>query len=370
MFPRCLTVHGDALAAMICPALLWFATPGCAGGQGAMSDAPPDGPGSASNDSGESIGWVDESDLVGDSTVETVRFVDGLRGFMTASDGDGHGLYRTSDGGHTWAQADVDSRPIGVGFSPALDELWLVGNGPAFRSSDGGGSFGRLDTLPSDFYAQAYLWDAQTGIVTSEVGDRVHRTTDRGATWSTFTFGRDAFPGTNRMAVLADQVWLVGGPLSAPDGKGAHVAHSTDRAVSWSVTTLQDNAHGGTGGSLLGAFAVSPDDVWVVGANRQMFHTIDRGISWNQIAGLPPEVLHLCAVLVQGRVVTVAASLKDPTEGYAILESTDGGATFAVTTTLRAPRAWDALGVHGMTALPGGGYLIYGYAGLLYRKLP
>jgi hypothetical protein len=101
-----------------------------------------------------------------------------------------------------------------------------------------------------------------------------------------------------------------------------------------------------------------------------MFHTTDSGISWNQIAGLPPDVLHLCAVLVHGSIVTAAASLKDSAEGYGIVESTDGGATFAVTTILRAPRVWDALGIHGMTTLPGGGYLVHGYAGLLYRKLP
>jgi photosystem II stability/assembly factor-like uncharacterized protein len=348
----------------------WLAIAGCGSSSPSTHpDSPP--PVDASDGrTGSELpdGWVDDSDVIGNSSVELIRFVDSQRGFMLVSDGPAHGLHRTSDGGVTWVKADIDASPYGVGFSPGLDVLWLVGSGPPFRSADGGRTFARLDTLPSDFHGYAHLWDTQIGIVTSEVGDRVHRTIDGAATWTTHAFGRDLLPGTRRTVVLGDDVWIVGGPISAPEGKAAHVAHSPDRAVSWTVSTLQDNAHDLKGGQLLGAFAVSATDVWVVGQNRQIFHTTDGGTSWQQITGIPPQVLNPCEVLVRGNTVTVAASLNTPKDSYGILESTDGGTTFALTAVLPAPYLGDASGIHGMTAAPGGGYWIYGYAGLFYRK--
>jgi photosystem II stability/assembly factor-like uncharacterized protein len=295
------------------------------------------------------------------STTELVRF-DGQVGFAAVSDGDQRGLYRSGDGGVSWQRLGVDATPFGVAFSPGRSRLWAVGNATAFVSADDGISFASL-SLPEDFYGSAELWDAVTGVVTSETGDVIYQTSDAGMTWSSHAFTRDVLPGTHRTATLQDQLWIVGGPSFTSNGTGAHVAHSPDRGSTWETFSLSDSiAH--QGGSLLAAAPISASNVWAVGENGQVFHTTDGFATWTQIATLPDGVLHVCAVTVQGETVRLAVTTT--THRYGIVESNDGGGTFTWTAQLPAPDAWDAEGIRGLTMLPSGGYAFYGYAGLFY----
>jgi photosystem II stability/assembly factor-like uncharacterized protein len=311
------------------------------------------GPGTTTKPAEQAGGWESGGLAM---TVDDVRFVDANRGLLASTE---QGLWRTADQGKTWSKVDVAATPVGVGIAPDLQHLYVVGSGQAFQSDDLGQTFTRLSP-PSDFHGWVVRY-ADSALVSSSTGDRVHRTTD-GTTWTTHAFTRDELPGTRRMFAQGDDVWIVGGAQLGTSGEGAHLAHSVDRGQTWSVSHLTDNAHSLTGGPLTGAFIVSATEVWLTGVHRQLFHTVDRGATWTQVKGLPADVDALAGVaVVHGKVVVVARSTKNE---VAVLESTDG-ATFTETATLAPPIDAE---VHGVTLTPGGRVIAFGYAGLYFSK--
>jgi photosystem II stability/assembly factor-like uncharacterized protein len=306
---------------------------------------------------------------VDDSTIESVRFTDAMHGFALASDGASEGLLYTDDGGATWSHREVEVTPFGIGSSANSEQLWVVGSGPksVWTSSDKGQTFAPLATTPGGWPAALHFFDLKTILVTDETGDTVSLSTDGGATWNKHAFTRDILPGTKALTVRGADAWIVGGPSYTPDGSGANIAHSPDSGKTWEITQLKDGAHLHKGGSLHALAAVSANEQWAAGDNRQLFHTTDGWKTSTQVKGIPASIHSFGGIVVRGSKISLAASSD---AGYALYQSTDGGKTFQVTDDRGCPNPalCDDNGVHGMAASADGSVLfVYGYAGLLWK---
>src|SRR5262249_27333563 len=155
---------------------------------------------------------------------------------------------------------------------------------------------------------------------TSETSDRVQITEDGGATWTYKTFGRDALPGIPDFAVIGQMVWLVGGLSFPTHGDGTVLASSSDAGASWTVNRVMDKAHDFKSGQLRGIAAVSASDIWVAGEARQIYHTVDGGMSWKQVTGVPDTISRFGDIAVDGQHVVAGANLVN--NGVGIYEST------------------------------------------------
>jgi len=125
-----------------------------------------------------------------------LHFTDGRNGWL----GGQHGaLYRTRDGGVSWARVAIPaSASAGGGPPPYLfggtwtDEAhaWLVGeHGTVLRSGDGGESWSRAETGAGDAFFTAIAFAGRDGWIAGFLPDGaarsvMYRTKDGGATWA------------------------------------------------------------------------------------------------------------------------------------------------------------------------------------------
>jgi photosystem II stability/assembly factor-like uncharacterized protein len=124
-----------------------------------------------------------------------LHFTDGRNGWL----GGPHGaLYRTRDGGVSWARVAVPVPASADGGPPYLfggtwtDEAhaWLVGeHGTVLSTADGGESWSRVETGAGDTFFTAIAFAGRDGWIAGFLPDGaarsvVYRTRDGGATWA------------------------------------------------------------------------------------------------------------------------------------------------------------------------------------------
>lgn len=223
--------------------------------------------------------------------------------------GDGGRVFRTIDGGASWAQSNVP------GFSGALRAVhflnattgWAAGdNAQLFKSFDGGASWSHVPMFFNAQYTDVFFADAQRGWIAA--GSSVLITTDGGASWTGWPIGGGA---------RADRLSVLGGAWLWCTGTAGIIAASTNGGTSWS----QQFSSAGTA-----LFDVSMGDLFsgfAVGSNGSIYRTSDGGAQWQLIAGgsAPSTAL---AYDVERVGTNVWASLSDST----ILRSTDDGASW------------------------------------------
>lgn len=279
-------------------------------------------------------GWTSIESPAGIAHINSINFVDGQRGWMATDDSPtspNRGAWYTEDGGKNWEHRRNDFNAYEVRFDANGERVWMGGSDRReLWVSDDGHDFRPMDNLENqDWISGIYFWDDNTGILTSETGDRVHRTTDGAESFVTTEFGRETATGINNLAVLGDEVWLPTGPAFNTDGTGATLLYSPDRGENWDVITLTDEAHHYKGGSLQAIHVVSSDEIWVAGGNRQMFYTKDGMQTWTQVKGVPSEVLSFNGIAAHGdHFIAVGGTISN---GEFIYESQDGGESWELT---------------------------------------
>ena len=346
-----------------CLALLAVVVSPCACGS---SSGTPSGPATgagadAPTDAASTTPYVPKGVTIGDSDVIAMRFTDERNGFLLLSGKSpaSRGVWATADGGASWTKRELDLSPTGLAFTPDLGRLWVVGTNPVsmlWSSGDRGGSFAPLPWSGGSPGGIAFV-DAETILVPDFVGDSLYRSADGGATWVTRTF--DGSYAAAHIAVSGRDVWLAGG-LSFT-ASGARVTHSTDGGATWSTATLTDKAHSFEGGELRTVTTVSAADVWVAGANRQVFHTTNAGGDWSQVTGIPDTFGGFGGIDVRGSQVTLAGSSAN---GYALYVSDDSGASFRLGEQIRCPGVCGL--VKGIASPRAGVLFVYGQR-LLWR---
>ncbi len=205
---------------------------------------------------------------------------DGLVVAAQSSDASvGTGVYRSADGGQTWAR-------IALGFAPrGLSDLHRDAAGRLFaapatctgvpacapmavyRSLDGGLTWAPTPLARPVPFAQARVFDGVGGALWALFNTRaLYRSADGGDSWEpvapapfamTFTVGAD---GT---------LWAGSG-----QSNGVSVARSADGGASW-TTVLADAP-----GLRTGALVVAGDGSVVVGASGRGYRSSDNGATW------------------------------------------------------------------------------------------
>lgn len=223
------------------------------------------------------------------------------------------GLFRSSDGGRTWAKAELDGNDAMNLAQPDGNTIWAAGHDVLARSTDGGATWQdvRPSGLPSlDVHGFAVDPRAPARLFAAIAGQGLYRSTDGGRSFSLVS--RVVGPGVMALAVLTDGTLLAGDmerqalATSSNDGRdwkgvvqasvmglavnparqrlvlaaGPGVLRSTDGGKTWKqVLSLE----AGTG-----PIAWSPGDpriAYVVGLDRSLWRSDDFGATWATVPG-------------------------------------------------------------------------------------
>jgi photosystem II stability/assembly factor-like uncharacterized protein len=200
----------------------------------------------------------DVSHLSTDS-LEAVFFVDPLLGFAA-----GNGIFRTTDGGHSWTQTSPWGSLYDLSFVDA-QHGWACGNGGlVYRTTDGGLSWTWKD-LQTDFgtLSDIFFLDVSRGWACG-ADARLYATTDGGDTWS-----KIPVPTTN---------WLSGvafvSPLEGWVMTGDATLHTTNGGLSWTNQPFP------AGSWAFGFEVKDAQHAWAVGAGDDIVATSNGGGLW------------------------------------------------------------------------------------------
>lgn len=273
-------------------------------------------------------------------TLHGVEFVDESRGWMAvgANDaGNNGGFYYTEDGGTNWERRkEEDAREVTVadeggrvyGFGSAGSEIytWYSDDGQDWEPVTND-AWWLTETIED-----AVFFTDEVGIAASSTGRRIQRTTDGGGNFEKQDLEDCSI---NDVVAVGDTAMLVGNTDAESSNEGGCLLRSDARGEpgSWSLTRFTDEAHDYAGGALTGIYAPSADEVWVVGRNRQMYHTTDGGDSWTQMEGVDGAISSFAAIDgIDDHLIALAFDEGSASgQGGIVYESTDGGESWEIT---------------------------------------
>ncbi len=187
----------------------------------------------------------------------------------------GKGMYRSTDGGATWAQKD--SGLIGLNVRTSLVDksgnVWVANEQGLFRSTNNGDSWSMR--LSGDFY-NVFL-DSSAAIETEDAV-LLYRSTDQGTSWAT-----NSFSGYSFLGVHPDGSYIAGSITS-------QIFRSTDLGATWT------DLHTGVswnGGSWAATFDRRGDIFYSrSGSTGAILASIDTGRTWKIVNnGLPSALV-------------------------------------------------------------------------------
>ena len=166
-----------------------------------------------------------------DNDLGALFFLDALTGWIPLQSDK---IAKTTDGGETWTQYDVDAEP----WAPALDiqfvdaeHGWTAGYRPC-RTTDGGLTWTRMTVPALEEWRSVHFVNRDLGFLAGRVG-KIARTTDGGVTWSSVW----STTGVMLMDVdfaNASEGWIVGGGIMDQQWiDSSRVLHTTDGGVTW-----------------------------------------------------------------------------------------------------------------------------------------
>jgi photosystem II stability/assembly factor-like uncharacterized protein len=243
------------------------------------------------------ITWVDANgDLPqGVRTVEglAVDPVDPTTLYLSAQEPgayDTYDVYKTTDGGVTWAATGLGLSPEALGVDPSVPSRVFAGS---YRSIDAGATWTEMEFDDPCLCgsAKGFAFGPEPGFVftvldkNSSYSGYVDKSTDAGVTWDKVLDTKEA-----RSVVATSQVVFAG-------TGGIHsgvVWKSVDQGVTWTEAT-----DGLPTGEVLG-FAADPTDplhVYVASANGGISETTDGGATWrSRNGGIREELIDALAV--------------------------------------------------------------------------
>lgn len=215
--------------------------------------------------------WI-ESETRCDSRIVGVSFPDAITGYVLTEDG---GVYRSDDGGESWFPTDrVPASTMGDDQARATDLRFLdldlgfaTTRKGIYRTSNGGLSWNLQATRPGGFES-VYFPDPGVGYAAGR-GGAVYRTTDGGIHWYATTTNASASSLTLTSVRCADALLCV-----VTTSATNRVLRTLDGGASWSSVALPVGAD-----ALATAFA-SPTAVVAVGSSGALAASKNGGETW------------------------------------------------------------------------------------------
>jgi photosystem II stability/assembly factor-like uncharacterized protein len=221
---------------------------------------------------------------------------------LSIGPGDQSRIYRTYDGGATWALQFRNEEPRGffdcfgfwdrqhgIAFSDSFDGRFVI-----IETNDGGATWTRIPParLPAANEGEGAFAASGTCLVVhgdsmawigtgaSAAGARVLRTTDRGRSWSVAEtpIVRGAAAGIATLAFRdARNGAALGGDIAQPDSLTDNVAFTRDAGLSWQLAASPPFT-----GAVYGSAWVSgaPTPALVAVGPRGLGYTLDEGRTW------------------------------------------------------------------------------------------
>lgn len=209
---------------------------------------------------------------------------------------------RTTDGGTNWTVSTITGGATGsIGYSiTALDAntAWATTSSGLFKTTDGGLTWAKQTTaFPSGGYPNViHFFDSDYGVC---VGDpnggywAIYTTTNGGTNWTRVPSVNIPFPLSGELGIPGNKVITIGNNFWFSTFM-ASLYRTTDRGMTWTV------AHNVIGNSGFGfAFKDSFNGLacTFVGGNK-ISRTSDGGVTWAPIVPFPPGLSALSAFYV------------------------------------------------------------------------
>jgi photosystem II stability/assembly factor-like uncharacterized protein len=145
---------------------------------------------------------VELFDVVVDPNAPATVYAAGAHFNAATSEPDGPALVKSTDGGVTWASiaAGLPAGLVRPAVEPNGSRLYAGTGGGLFVSGDGGSSWQRLAGITTE-PVLAVAAPARGEVITVQAVAGVHRSTDGGASWEALNRGLDRFPANLLVAV-------------------------------------------------------------------------------------------------------------------------------------------------------------------------
>lgn len=251
------------------------------------------------------------------------------------------GLYVTHDAGATWQRsaAPLTTRAIVTGpdtdilVAPTCDKLDTTDCALAVLSSTNHGdtwTFEANEALPAATHVSTLRSNDLLFVAGTDDNGKVtlSRSPDGGATWATLASPCGEASETFMDADNSGTVWMACGGERGSGQQLKLIARSFDNGDSWTVTAdsgLGSNQVGsiGTSGYLAGLGVSAGDFAFVALDRGTLMSTLDGGVTWNSVPGLPTEAFFADFFFLDIDHAFAAIASGQPEGG--IFRSSDGG---------------------------------------------
>ena len=234
-------------------------------------------------------------------------------------------VWTSTDQGADWSQVTMpyENSVYNLVYDPVTPTM-VYASSMAFgvyKSTDGGSTWAQSTNGLYGVYAYDMLMDSSGAMYIGSQGAGVLKSTDQGASWAMMNNGFTVGSGVNG-------IWL-NGLVEDPTTPNTLYAitelggpfKTTDGGASWSQLN-------GINVSGMNALAVDPEQaqtVYVGAGAGHVFKSVSGGAAWTQsVRGLPADAILALAVDPADSNVVFAGTLQS-----GLFESTDGGATWA-----------------------------------------
>lgn len=175
----------------------------------------------------------------------------------------GDGVFRTTNGGSTWALVDGAAGLHDVVFLSSSIALACGDGGTILRSVDGGATWSALGLPTAEPLLALSFQSSSAGLVVG-AGGVAFRSTDAGASWQPLNTG-SAATLTDVDLIGGDEGWVCA---------GIALLHTTDLGQTWQVLPLP------AGVESLGVDFLTSGTGWVAGHGEVVVRTTDGGQTW------------------------------------------------------------------------------------------
>ncbi len=231
---------------------------------------------------------------------------------------------RTTDGGTNWTVSTITATTGFISSSiAALDAntAWVSMNGGIFKTTDGGLTWAQqLSALPSD---RIHFFDSNNGVCVADPSSgywAIYTTTNGGTNWT-------RVPSANIPAPLSGEVGISGNDEARSAGNtfwfstwGGSLYRTTDRGNHWTVArnVIQNQAFGFAFKDSLNGLACTFGSI----GNQFISRTSNGGASWTPILPIPSGLSGLTTYYVN--------YVKGTSGSYIITSNNNSGGTAAI----------------------------------------